>query len=69
MIVLDMYLWLTNPKSIKEVVQQIGFFPERIVLFGDSAGGNQAMSLLLVLNDIKRLFSHNIEYGMNTLYY
>ena len=50
--ILDVYLWLTNHKTQHEVSQSIGFIPRKIVVFGDSGGGNLGLSLLNVLHRI-----------------
>lgn len=60
--VLNVYFWLTDEHNKLDVINQIGFVPERIVLFGDSAGGNQAMSLLMALNDVRQQFPNCILY-------
>lgn len=51
--VLDVYMWLIDEECEDEVVSKIGFVPERVVLVGDSAGGNLAMALTFILNDIR----------------
>ena len=49
--VLDTYLWTSS----KECADLLGFNPEQVILIGDSAGGHLVMSLIVVLNDIRRL--------------
>jgi acetyl esterase/lipase len=51
--ILDVYLWLTSEEHADEVKSKIGFVPDRIVLVGDSAGGNLAMAITLILSDIR----------------
>ena len=51
--VLDTYLWLTSGRQ--DVLNKIGFHPEEIVLLGDSSGGNLVSSLLVTLNEIRRM--------------
>lgn len=50
---LDVYLWLTS--GSQEVVDLLGFHPQKIVLCGDSAGGMLCLILLLVLNDLNQM--------------
>lgn len=49
--VLDCYLWLTSKHP--SVKRKLGFFPEKIGVCGDSAGGNMTISLVLVLKHIQ----------------
>lgn len=51
--VLDVYLWLVS--GSQSVVRQLGFRPTKIVLTGDSAGGNLSLSLIMMVHDIKEL--------------
>lgn len=48
---LDTFLYITSGKD--EVKDLLGFHPKKIVISGDSAGGNLSLSLLQVLLDIK----------------
>lgn len=50
---LDFYQWVQS--RCTDVVEQLGFRPGRIVLSGESSGGNLASALTIVLNDIRRL--------------
>lgn len=50
--VLDAYLFLTSGSP--QVVDKIGFHPKNIVICGDSAGGQLAVALVYVLNDIRK---------------
>ena len=50
--VLDVYLWLVSKDM--SVMKTLGFYPEKIVVCGDSAGGNLSAALSLVLNDIRK---------------
>ena len=58
--VLDVYLFLVNPNNKQSVSEMIGFIPENIILAGDSAGANLALSLICCLNEIRR---NNSEYA------
>lgn len=49
--VLDTYLWLTSGRE--DVLQKVGFYPEEIVLLGDSSGGNIIASLTVILNELR----------------
>lgn len=50
---LHVYLWLTSGR--KDVQNKLGVKPGKIILTGDSAGGNIAASLCLLVNDIKKI--------------
>ncbi|KAF7491038.1 Hormone-sensitive lipase [Sarcoptes scabiei] len=50
--VLDCYLWILSKKP--DVEEKLGFRPEKIVICGDSAGGNFTMALMEVLNIIQK---------------
>ena len=49
---LDAYLFVTS--GSQEVLTKIGFHPKNIIVTGDSAGGNLALSLVLALNEIQK---------------
>ena len=49
---LDTYLFVTSGRP--EVKELLGFHPKKIVLTGDSAGGNLAVSVTFALNEIRR---------------
>ena len=51
--VLDTYLWLTSGRE--EVLHTIGFYPDEIVLLGDSSGGNLVASLTVILNELREM--------------
>ena len=51
--VMDVYLYLTS--GDQKVYQLLGFHPENVVLSGDSAGSNLALSLTFALNQIRKL--------------
>jgi acetyl esterase/lipase len=50
--VLDVYLWATS--GFLDVEPILGVKPRKVILCGDSAGGNLVTSLCLVLNDIRK---------------
>lgn len=52
--VLDVYMYLVDPKNQQSVTELIGFQPEKIVVAGDSAGANLVFSLVCCLNEIRR---------------
>jgi acetyl esterase/lipase len=52
--ILDAYLYISSGAS--DLMDVIGFQPENIILSGESAGGNLALALLLVLNDLRKEF-------------
>ena len=56
---LDLYLFLTSGHD--RVVDLIGFHPERIILSGDSAGANLALSTIIALNRIRKQFECEIR--------
>ena len=39
----------------RECADQLGFKPEEVIVMGDSAGAYLLMSLIVVLNDVRRL--------------
>ena len=49
---LDVYIWL-RMASEEEIRAKLGFFPKKIVIAGDSAGGNLGFGLTLALNDLR----------------
>lgn len=49
--VLDLYMFFSS--GSEKVNSMIGFLPENIVLSGDSAGGNMAITTTIALNEIK----------------
>ena len=49
---LDAYLFVTSGRP--DVKEMLGFHPKKIVLTGDSAGGNLAVSVTYALNEIRR---------------
>ena len=49
---LDTYFFVTSGRP--EVKDLLGFHPKKIVLTGDSAGGNLAVSVTFALNEIQR---------------
>lgn len=49
---LDSYLFMCCREN--EVLKMLGFLPEEIVLTGESAGGNLALALILLLLDLKK---------------
>lgn len=51
-ILLDAYMWLIS--GDESVEEEIGFHPKKIILAGDSAGALFAMSLLVVLSEIRK---------------
>ena len=53
--VLDVYLWLTSPKTRKSVKKLLGFVPKKFVFAGDSAGASLCISLALMINDARKL--------------
>lgn len=62
--ILDVYMWLISDDCRDEVIAKIGFVPERIVVVGDSAGGNLATALTIVLNDIRNQLHLNDQFKM-----
>lgn len=59
---LDFYLWLIGYKNSSDSVETlIGFVPNEIIFSGESAGGHLALSVTLILNDIKRTFDPNLK--------
>jgi acetyl esterase len=48
--ILDVYLWLASDAC----VPALGYRPRRVVVCGDSAGGNLSLALCLVVHDICR---------------
>jgi len=49
---LDTFLFVTSGRP--EVKELLGFVPKKILLTGDSAGGNLAVSVTIALNEIRR---------------
>ena len=49
---MDTYLFVTSGRP--EVKDLLGFHPKKVVLTGDSAGGNLAVSVTFALNEIRR---------------
>jgi len=61
--ILDCYLWLiSKDPSVKEM---LGFDPKKIVICGDSAGGNLTCALSLVLNDIRKSINESVNESVN----
>jgi acetyl esterase/lipase len=60
--VLDAYLTVTGfsfgrqTEPASQAQQTLGFRPKRVLLLGDSCGGNLTMGLLCILNEIRRLW-------------
>ena len=50
---LDAYLWLTSGDA--QVEEILGFKPQDIMISGDSSGGNFAVSLTVLINEIRLL--------------
>ena len=50
---LDTYLWLTSGDA--QVEEILGFKPQDIMISGDSSGGNFAVSLTVLINEIRLL--------------
>ena len=48
----DVYLWLRKAPE-DEIKSKLGFYPKKIVITGDSAGGNLGFGVSLVLNDLR----------------
>ena len=53
--VLDVYLWLTSPKSRNAVEKSLGFVPKKFVFAGDSAGASLCISITLMISDARKL--------------
>ena len=49
---LDVYLWLRKAPE-DEIKSKLGFYPKKIVIMGDSAGGNLGFAISLILNDLR----------------
>lgn len=49
-VLLDTYLWLTSDDP--RVAEVLGFGPKEFVFCGDSSGGNQVLSLLVLINEL-----------------
>lgn len=50
--VLDIYLWLVSKHP--SVKAKLGYYPDKIAVVGDSAGGNLTVSLSIVLDLIQK---------------
>ena len=48
----DVYLWLRMAPE-EEIKSKLGYWPKKIVIAGDSAGGNLAFGIALALNDLR----------------
>ena len=55
---LDTYLFVTSGRP--EVKELLGFHPKKVLLTGDSAGGNLAASVTIALNEIRRKNGKNV---------
>lgn len=51
---LDVFLFFCDPSNREAIISKIGFYPEQIVVSGDSAGGLLAMSTLIVMNELRK---------------
>lgn len=59
---LDFYFWLIGFENSSDSVETlIGFIPNEIIFSGESAGGHLALSMMLILNDIKQTFDPNLK--------
>ena len=52
--ILDVYLFFTSDSNKDAVKKMLGFIPEKILLLGDSAGGNISLALMVTLNELNR---------------
>lgn len=48
----DVYLWLRKA-PVDEVKSKLKFYPKKILIFGESSGGNLAAAITLILHDLK----------------
>lgn len=55
---LDVYLFITDSDNRSLVEELLGFFPRKILLFGDSAGGNLALALMVAINELNKSYSN-----------
>ena len=55
--VLDGILFFCNDSNRHAIIRKIGFYPEQVVLSGDSAGACLIMSAVNVMSEIKKKFS------------
>ena len=55
---LDTYLFVTSGRP--EVKELLGFHPKKVLLTGDSAGGNLAPSVTIALNEIRRNYGKDV---------
>jgi acetyl esterase/lipase len=55
---LDTFLFVTSGRP--EVKELLGFHPKKVLLTGDSAGGNLAASVTIALNEIRRNNGKNV---------
>ena len=55
--ILDTYLFFTSGKDEVEII--LGFHPKNIVITGDSAGGNLALVLTLILHECSKIQNNN----------
>lgn len=55
---LDVYLYVISED--KQVSEQLRFNPKKIIVTGDSAGGNIVLALICVINDLNKQFNSEI---------
>lgn len=59
---IDFYMFLRGYQiSSDKVIDLLGYFPDDIILVGDSAGAHMALMATIALNDINHLFDQNIK--------
>lgn len=52
--ILDVYLYLSDESNRGSIEKLLGFFPRKIILTGDSAGGNLALALTIAINEVNK---------------
>jgi acetyl esterase/lipase len=58
---LDALLFFCNPKNRKAIIRRIGFYPDQVMLSGDSAGACLVMASMIALNEVKKKFNLDIQ--------
>jgi len=56
----DVYVWLRKAPE-NEIKSKLGFYPKKIVIVGDSAGGNLGFGVTIVLNDLRTEFKSQLN--------
>lgn len=59
--ILDAYLFITDKSNADLVEKSLGFIPRKILLLGDSAGGNLALALTVAINEMNKKRKLNNE--------